>query len=199
MELVLGSLCIPVTSAKSFITTTVTSLEVTRRPNRYLKKPRRADLSGIWRADPPSISFYRFLYNTIGRPWYWYVRRTMSDEALREIIEDPKVEVYVPQVRGTPAGYLELDRRVAGEVEIAYLGLLPEFIGRGIGPWLLDFGVQRAWREDCERVWVHTCTTDHPSALAMYQRAGMQVFKREQHEVALCELVEAGFDCTPLL
>ncbi len=126
------------------------------------------------------------------------MRRNMDDETLREIIESPEVEVYVAYVRGTPAGYVELDRRTAGETEIAYFGLLPEFLGRGIGPWLLDWGIQRAWCEDCERVWLHTCTLDHPSALPMYQRAGMQVFKQEDEQVEFAELRRAGFDCASL-
>ncbi len=181
------------TKQSAHITTTVTFLELTSRPKARASLAERADISGIWRAHPPSLRFYRFLYDSVGDSYYWYMRRNMSDASLREIIEHPEVEIFVAYVHGTPAGYVELDRRTAHETQIAYFGLLPEFVGRGIGPWLLDWGIQRAWREDCGRVWLHTCTLDHPSALAMYQRAGMRMFKQEEERVELTELERAGF------
>jgi GNAT superfamily N-acetyltransferase len=81
-------------------------------------------------------------------------------------------------VEGVPAGYAELDGRVEGEIELAYFGLVPDFIGQRLGPWLLDWAVRRAWI-GARRVWVHTCTLDHPGALAMYERAGFVRFKTE--------------------
>lgn len=177
---------------------TITFLEVTQRSTRGSAPPRRADISGIVRADPPSLGFYRFLYESVGEPCYWYMRRLMKDEQLRTIIEDSLVEVYVLYVRGTPAGYVELDRRLQGEVEIAYFGLLPEFIGRGLGSWLLSWAMQCAWQQDVARVWLHTCTLDHPSALPMYQRAGLQAFKQEKERVELHTLAAAGFDVSEL-
>lgn len=185
---------VKVTTNNVQVTTTVTYLELTSRRKPRAASAHRSDISGIWRADPPSVSFYRFLYESVGEPWYWYLRRNMDDHALREIIESPDVEVYVAYVRGTPAGYVELDRRTAGETEIAYLGLFPEFFGRGIGPWLLNWGIERAWREECERVWLHTCTLDHPAALPMYQRAGMQVYQQEEERIDLEDLRRAGFE-----
>ncbi len=177
----------------------VTSLEMTERPTRTEAARRHDEISGIWRAQPPSIAYYRFLYHQVGEPWYWHLRRNMCDEVLRDIIEHPQVEVYVLYVRGTPAGYVELDRRVAGETEIVYLGLMPECIGRGLGPALLDWGIERAWRGQCRRVWVHTCSLDHPAALAMYQRVGLRVFRREEDPVPVEHLERAGFDWRALV
>jgi GNAT superfamily N-acetyltransferase len=133
----------------------------------------------IEQAVRPTVSFYRYLYNTVGEPWLWGDRRKLSDAELAAIVQHPAVEVYVLWVHGVPAGYAELDGRVEGEVELAYLGLIPEFIGQKLGPYLLDWAIRTAWARDPRRVWVHTCTLDHPGALAMYERAGFRVFERE--------------------
>jgi GNAT superfamily N-acetyltransferase len=82
------------------------------------------------------------------------------------------------------AGYYELRRDKHGGVEIAYFGLLPEFIGRGLGGALLTSAIEEAW-SPCSgiittRVWVHTCNRDHPQALANYQARGMIVYKIEK-------------------
>ncbi|AKF05095.1 GNAT family N-acetyltransferase [Sandaracinus amylolyticus] len=125
----------------------------------------------------PPLHFYRYLYETVGAPWLWVDRRRMDDAALATIVHDARVEIAVAYERGVPAGYYELDRRVPREVELAYFGLVPEAIGRGIGPWLLDAAIRRAWdAPEVERVWVHTCSLDHPSARATYERAGFTVY-----------------------
>jgi GNAT superfamily N-acetyltransferase len=80
--------------------------------------------------------------------------------------------------RGTPAGYSELNFISAGQVKLEYFGLFPEFIGRGLGGWFLDWTVHQAWRPGVRRIWVHTCTLDHPNALPVYQKAGFQIYNR---------------------
>ncbi|MFQ5994689.1 MAG: GNAT family N-acetyltransferase [Acidiferrobacterales bacterium] len=127
----------------------------------------------------PTVSFYRYLYNTVGEPWLWYERRRMNDETLRAIVQNPKVELFVLYVASVPAGYAELDRRVQNEVELAYFGLIPEFIGRGLGTYLLNRALEEAWRGSPRRIWVHTCTLDHPQAIQVYQRAGFVLYKNE--------------------
>ena len=82
-------------------------------------------------------------------------------------------------VSGTPAGYFELDGPPGGDVEIAYFGLLPSFVGRGLGGWLLTAAVERAWRRNPRRVWLHTCSLDHPAALANYRARGFRLVKEE--------------------
>jgi GNAT superfamily N-acetyltransferase len=127
----------------------------------------------------PLVSFYRYLYDTVGGPWLWIDRRRMSDAELGVIIRDPGVEIYLLSVRGQPAGFCELDCRNPAEVELAYFGLIPEFIGRGLGPYLLRYAIDRAWRTQPQRVWVHTCSLDHPKALETYRRAGFAIYHPE--------------------
>jgi len=160
------------------IESVVTSLEMFAPPAGAPVPPPRGDLS-IVQAVRPTVSFYRYLYDTVGEPWLWTDRRKLDDAELARVVQDPAVEVFVLHLAGVPAGYAELDARVAGEVELAYLGILPELIGQKLGPHLLDWALRRAWAQGPRRVWVHTCTLDHPSALAMYERAGFRVFKRE--------------------
>ncbi len=168
----------PPPRADGKIESVVTHLEMFALPEGSPVPAPRGDVS-IVHAVRPTVSFYRFLYNTVGEPWLWTDRRKLDDSALARVVQDPAVEVFVLYVAGVPAGYAELDGRVAGEVELGYLGILPEFIGQKLGPYLLDWALRRAWEGGPRRVWVHTCTLDHPSALAMYERAGFRVFKRE--------------------
>ena len=168
----------PKKASESTVPVTVTYLEMTSplggAPSRNL-----ADAIEIRQAKQPTVSFYRYLYNTVGADWNWYMRRRLTDGALLEIIGDERIAVYVLYVEGTPAGYVELDRRIEGEIEIAYLGLIPEFIGRGLGGHLLDWGLARAWHYNPRRVWLHTCTLDHPRALDLYRRKGFVAYRRE--------------------
>ena len=164
--------------AERTVLVTVTYLEM-KSPDQRTAPPGWTEPATIARAERPTISFYRYLYDTVGADWDWFERRRLSDEALAAIIGDDAVEVFVLYVRGVPAGYVELDRRVEGEVEIAYFGLIPDYIGRGFGPCLLGWALERAWSYRPRRVWVHTCSLDHPKALSVYRRAGFEVYDRE--------------------
>ncbi len=158
--------------------TVVTSLEMFALPTPAPLPPPCAGLS-IVQAVRPTVSFYRYLYDTIGKDWLWSDRRKLGDEALAAIIHHPDDETFVLYVDGVPAGYVELDAREKPTIELAYLGILPEFIGRKLGPYLLSFAIHKAFEKKASRFWVHTCTLDHPSALAMYQRGGFVAFKEE--------------------
>lgn len=157
----------------------VTYLEMKQKPALKPVAPPAGARLALLRAERPSVAFYRFLYNTVGKPWLWWARRALADEALARAIQDPKVEVFVLYVDGQPAGYAELDRRVAGEVELAYFGLMPDFIGRKLGPYLLTWAIEQAWSYGPERVWVNTCSFDHPKALALYQKLGFVPYRQE--------------------
>jgi GNAT superfamily N-acetyltransferase len=86
---------------------------------------------------------------------------------------------------GVPAGYVELDRREPPGVEIGYFGLMPEFIGQGLGAFLLDWAIRHAWRARPRRLWLHTCDLDHPRALAFYQKLGFRIYDRRTTEAHL--------------
>jgi len=163
---------------EGMIDVTRTFLEMTRAPGRTPRAPRIDQLS-LMRARHPTVAFYRFLYHTVGEPWFWYERRQMSDDDLVAIIHDPNVAVYVLYVSGVPAGYVELDYRKEPEVEIAYFGLMPDFIGQGLGPYLLDWAIEKAWSRSPTRLKLNTCTLDHPKAITVYQRAGFKPYDQE--------------------
>jgi GNAT superfamily N-acetyltransferase len=156
----------------------ITYLQMFARPAGLVVEPPEENLTMV-RATPPTVSFYRYLYDTVGGGWQWRERRAMSDETLAAIVQHPLVETHVLYASGTPAGYAELDRRKADEIELAYFGLIPDFIGRGLGAYLLNWTVDRAWSYAPRRFWVHTCTLDHPRALPNYMRAGFEPYKTE--------------------
>jgi GNAT superfamily N-acetyltransferase len=141
----------------------------------------------VIRAAEPSVRFYRFLYDGVGEPWHWYARQVMPPAELAAILADPGVEVYAMYRDGTPVGYSELDRRIAGEVELAYFGLFPEAVGQGLGSWLLAWSIARSWTSGVERVWVHTCSLDHEAALPVYLRAGFTKTGESRHRQTIVE------------
>ncbi|MEM6903328.1 MAG: GNAT family N-acetyltransferase [Pseudomonadota bacterium] len=158
---------------------TITYLEMDERPSGApLPAPYKSQVA-LMRAIEPTVSFYRYLYDTVGGPWLWYERRAMDDTALGNIIADDQVEILVLYVGGVPAGFAELDCRKPATTDLAYFGLLPEFIGRKLGPFLLDAAIRRAWDGDIRKLTVNTCTLDHASALTMYQRAGFKPARQE--------------------
>jgi len=131
------------------------------------------------RIEQPAADGYRTLFRLVGAPWLWFSRLTLDDAHLAEIVQHPKVELYtVLDENEREVGMLELDFREPHECELAFLGLIPELSGKGHGKWLLAEAVHRAWREGVDRVHVHTCSLDHPAALAAYRRAGFTPFKR---------------------
>jgi GNAT superfamily N-acetyltransferase len=157
----------------------VTYLEMVKPPTRPTVPAPPVGKIALFRAERPTVSFYRYLYNTVGEPWLWWERKLLSDAELERIIHDPLVEIYVLYVDGVPAGYAELDRRKPEEVELAYFGLIPHFIGRKLGPFLLNWAVDTAWFHKPKRLWVNTNNLDHPKALQIYQKAGFVPYRQE--------------------
>jgi GNAT superfamily N-acetyltransferase len=133
---------------------------------------------------------YRQLYGDVGRAWSWFDRLRWSDAELAAHLDRDEVSVRVLNVDSVPAGYYELVRHPDQSVQIAYFGLMPHAIGRGLGKWLLGQAVADAWSGDPERVWLHTCTLDHPAALPNYLKAGFVATGTEQ--VAAPQRPESG-------
>jgi ribosomal protein S18 acetylase RimI-like enzyme len=176
----------------------VTYLEMTAAPARRLPAQPPPDMKlALLRAEAPTLGFYRYLYNTVGEPWFWIDRRLMDDAALAAIIADPLVEIYVLYVGGVPAGYVELDRRAPPVVNIAYLGLMPHAVGHGLGRYLVNWAVDAAWRYAPQKLTVDTCTLDHPRALATYQKAGFVAVRQQAKQIddpRLSGIISAKFD-----
>lgn len=125
---------------------------------------------------PVTASSYRRLYDGVGRDYYWVDRHAIPDAELEAMLNEPGIEVHVLYVDGREAGYAELDRRTDGEVRLMYFGLMPSFVGRGLGRWLLRWAIDAAWASRPRRIWVDTCTMDHPRALPNYERAGFRKY-----------------------
>lgn len=130
------------------------------------------------RVERPEPEAYRHLFRKIGSPWLWYSRLEMAAEQLEAIIADPRIALYEVTAVEPVVGMLELDFRQDGQCELAFLGLVPELAGHGHGRWLLAEALRLAWRKGVARVHVHTCSLDHPAALAAYRRAGFTPYKR---------------------
>jgi GNAT superfamily N-acetyltransferase len=163
------------------IAAVVTHLEMTARPT-----PRPDPAAGAWslrRVEMPPLDWFRDLYHRVGEEWLWFSRLQMSDADLAAIIHSPLVEVYALEHEGRDEGLLELDFREAGQCELSFFGVTAKLIGSGAGRWLMNRALELAWFRPVGRVWVHTCTFDHPAALAFYQRSGFRAFRR-QIEVA---------------
>ncbi|MCJ2122779.1 GNAT family N-acetyltransferase [Methylobacterium sp. J-077] len=120
----------------------------------------------------PECETYRGLYRAVGADWLWFSRLTLSDPELTAILDDPRVEIRALRRDGTDLGLLELDFRQPDTCELAFLGLVPEAVGQGLGRTLIDAAIERAWSRPIRRFWVHTCTFDHPGALGLYRRSG---------------------------
>jgi GNAT superfamily N-acetyltransferase len=168
---------------------TTTPQEVKRT---YLEMTSPADLRASRSADPAArvervegcpASFFRYLYAEVGRAYHWVDRLGWSDDEVRRHLADPSVSLWLFTVRSAPAGYFELKEGGEGAVEIAYFGLLPEFIGRGYGKHLLTEAVDHAWAVGARRVWLHTCSLDDPAALPNYVARGFRPFREETYFV----------------
>ncbi|MFN8640440.1 MAG: GNAT family N-acetyltransferase [Candidatus Binatia bacterium] len=128
----------------------------------------------------PDPELAHFLYRSVGGEWYWLNRLSWSRAQWTAHVARSALSLWVGAVGGAPAGYAEMETQAGGAVEILYFGVRPAWIGRGLGGALLTEAVRSAWGLGARRVWLHTCTLDHPAALAHYQARGFRVFKVEE-------------------
>jgi GNAT superfamily N-acetyltransferase len=156
---------------------TTTFLQMFEHPHRVVPPPREG--LEVVHARNPTVAWYRSLYDAVGRDYDWTSRKKLSDDALAALLNDPRLEIHVLTVDGVPAGFAELDRRVEGEIELVQFGLMPGFIGQGLGRYFLQWTIDKAWSYHPRWFWLHTCTKDHPAALPNYQKAGFAIYKEE--------------------
>lgn len=130
-----------------------------------------------------TLPFYRYLYHTVGQDYCWWLRRTLSDRELADVLGAPTLDIHVLMVKGEPAGFYELDRAQAPVVNLSYFGLLPWALGRGLGYALLHHAIFTAWQGgQCAALTVNTCTADHPRALPNYLKAGFRKLRTVSEE-----------------
>ncbi len=146
------------------------------------EKPQRHDLQ-IIECEVPQGEFNRFLYKLVGAPWGWVDLDSWSSSQWQALVEQECHRTWVAYHRGAIAGYYELYRPDGCNCEIRYFGLAPQFLGGGFGGALLSHAIRSAWEwHGTERLWVHTCTLDHPAALQNYQARGLRIFKQQEAE-----------------
>jgi GNAT superfamily N-acetyltransferase len=154
----------------------ITHLEMTARP------AQRPVPSGPWtlrKVQAPGVDWYRELYRRVGQDWLWIARLRMADAELITRLQSPQVEIHAVVNEGRDEGLLELDFRDAGACEIVFFGVTANLVGTGAGRWLMNRALELAWSWPIKRLWLNTCTFDHPSALAFYQRSGFHAFRRQ--------------------
>jgi GNAT superfamily N-acetyltransferase len=124
--------------------------------------------------------FNRFLYRFIGKTWQWTDKLSWTTEQWREYVASERQRTWVAYCGGAIAGYYELLGDDLGNTEIIYFGLSEAYIGNGLGGYLLTHAIRSAWEWPAtRRVWVHTCTLDHPAALGNYLARGMTLYRQE--------------------
>jgi GNAT superfamily N-acetyltransferase len=161
---------------KGKIAAVVTHLEMTERPT-FPPSP-----SGAWtlrRVQVPDLNWFRDLYRRVGEEWLWFSRLQLADTELAAIVQSPSVEMYTLVDQGRDEGLLELDFGTAGQCELVYFGVTAKLVGSGAGRWLMNRALELAWSRPITRIWLHTCTFDHPAALAFYQRSDFRPFRRQ--------------------
>ena len=154
----------------------VTHLEMTARP------APRPDPAGAWslrRVEIPRSTGIAISIVASVWQWLWISRMRMPDAELATIVQSPLMEIYALAHEGRDEGLLEMDCREPGQCEFVSFGVTEKCVGTGAGRWLMNRALERAWSRPVTRVWLHTCTLDHPAALAFYQRSGFRPFRRQ--------------------
>jgi ribosomal protein S18 acetylase RimI-like enzyme len=179
---------IDLTARSRYIPQIMNSIRVTRS---YLQLLSPSALRGallaegarIVHACPCPIALFRYLYAEVGRNYRWADRLGWTDAQCAEHLANPDASSWVMYEGNAPAGYFELRQHDDGSVEIAYFGLLGDFIGHGLGKQLLSAAANSAVSLGASRVWLHTCTLDNPAALPNYLARGFETYREESYDV----------------
>lgn len=167
----------PPPRADGWLPVTITHLEM--EPSAWTRRGRPPAFEvRIEHVGAPTVAAYRELYDRVGRPWLWYERRLWTDAALQALLLRPGHELHVAHDGSALVGFFEL-----GDDELAFFGLTLDYIGRRIGPWLLDRAIERAFALGAQRLRLNTNTVDHPRALDTYRKAGFRSTGSERVEL----------------
>ena len=154
---------------------TIENLNQSKRPGPNFK---------IIEVDPPDFQLNKFFYKQIGRNHRWIDRLAWTDKKWIQYVENPRIKTFILKDNNNLAGYYETIRDLdKDQCEIAYFGILEEYIGKKCGGYLLSYAIKRLFKEGMSRVWLHTCSLDHENAIKNYLARGMKVFKSEKINV----------------
>lgn len=162
------------------ISYTVTYLEMLSRPTAPSPpRPINQNVALIAATEPP-VEYFLYLYQTVGEAHEWTDWLQATRQEQQDFVQNPKVSLYSLLVDGWPGGFFMLDCSEAGICDLAYFGLVPQAVGRGLGGWFLATAVEMGWdNPGVERMTVNTNTLDHPRALGLYQKMGFRPYRRE--------------------
>ena len=166
----------------NIIETVVTYLVMPAPPRTLPPMPAGPKLA-LMKAENIPLHYYRYLYSAVGVNWLWFERLLHDDETLSKKVHREGVDIFVLYANGSPAGYYELDFSDPRRTNLVYFGLMPEWTGRKIGPWLLGSAVSDGFARGAQEMTVNTCTLDHPAALPLYQRLGFQPVARDERRL----------------
>jgi GNAT superfamily N-acetyltransferase len=126
------------------------------------------------------VAAYRRLYNDVGTPWLWWLRRVMPDALLARHLANPAVAIHVLRINGEPAGFFETESTTWPDINLNYFGLRPNAIGLGLGKQMLNAAIASVFTgtPGLRGLTVNTCTADHPRALPNYLAAGFTEIRR---------------------
>lgn len=134
----------------------------------------------IQQAELKEFTFNRYLYCLVGSAWQWTDKLSWSEQQWQDYVANESLKTWVAYYKGTIAGYFELIKSENGDVEIAYFGLAPQFIGKGFGGYMLSYAIKQAWQQcEAKRVIVNTCSLDHQGALNNYQARGFEIYREK--------------------
>lgn len=163
---------------KGRVATIVTYLDMRAPvPPRPCAAPENAVIRSV--TEPDSTWYRDLFYRVGGQDWLWFSRLKMPVSELQTILNDPKVQIYALEVDGIDEGLLELDFRTPDTCEISFFGVTSRMQGTTAGRFLMNAALSHAWAEPISRLFLHTCTLDHPRALAFYQRTGFVATHQE--------------------
>jgi GNAT superfamily N-acetyltransferase len=158
----------------------ITWLEMTARPGFGWPRQPLGINGALVRADAPPVWYFLALYDAVGRDYAWEDMHSLDEVELAAWLSHPDVALWTFMAQGWPQGFFLLDVQAPGVTELAYFGLVPQAIGRGLGTFLLRTAILTAWdRPGLEKLTVNTCSLDHPRALAGYQKHGFGVVAQE--------------------
>lgn len=170
--------------SEATVETTVTFLKMSAPPARFPPMPSAPRLA-LMKVENIPLHFYRYLYDSVGGDWLWVERLGLDDAALTRAVRRESIQVTVLYADGAPGGFYELDFARPGSVNLSYFGLMPEWTGRRIGPWMLGCAIRDGFAHSAREMTLNTCTFDHPAALPLYQKLGFEPVRQEPRKLAV--------------